>query len=143
MSDMNSVSLMGRLTADPELKTTQSGLSFCRFTVAADRYSKDDEDKTDFISCVAWRSTAEFICNYFLKGNKIALIGSIQTGSYTDKDGRKVYTTDVNTDKVFFCESKKESSSESNTKSSKARKARKEEPIDDEVFEEIADDLPF
>lgn len=143
MSDMNSVSLMGRLTADPELKTTQSGLSFCRFTVAADRYSKDGEDKTDFISCVAWRSTAEFICNYFLKGNKIALIGSIQTGSYTDKDGRKVYTTDVNTDKVFFCESKKESSSESNTKSSKARKARKEEPIDDEVFEEISDDLPF
>ena len=142
MSDMNSVSLMGRLTADPELKTTQSGLSFCRFTVAADRYSKDDEDKTDFISCVAWRSTAEFICNYFLKGNKIALIGSIKTGSYTDKDGRKVYTTDVNTDKVFFCESKKESSSESNTKSSKSRTPRKE-PIDDEVFEEIADDLPF
>ena len=143
MSDMNNVSLMGRLTADPELKTTQNGISYCRFTVAVNRYSKDGEDTADFISCVAWRSTAEFICNYFLKGNKIALIGSIQTGSYTDKDGRKVYTTDVNTDKVFFCESKKESSSESNTKSSKARKARKEEPIDDEVFEEIADDLPF
>ena len=143
MSDMNNVSLMGRLTADPELKTTQNGISYCRFTVAVNRYSKDGEDTADFISCVAWRSTAEFICNYFLKGNKIALIGSIQTGSYTDKDGRKVYTTDVNTDKVFFCESKKESSSESNTKSSKARKARKEEPIDDEVFEEISDDLPF
>lgn len=143
MSDMNNVSLMGRLTADPELKTTQNGISYCRFTVAVNRYSKDGEDTADFISCVAWRSTAEFICNYFLKGNKIALIGSIQTGSYTDKDGRKVYTTDVNTDKAFFCESKKESSSESNTKSSKARKARKEEPIDDEVFEEIADDLPF
>jgi single-strand DNA-binding protein len=142
MSDMNSVSLMGRLTADPELKTTQNGISYCRFTLAANRYSKDGEDTADFISCVAWRSTAEFICNYFLKGNKIALIGSIQTGSYTDKDGRKVYTTDVNTDKVFFCESKKESSSESNTKSSKSRTPRKE-PIDDEVFEEIADDLPF
>lgn len=143
MSDMNSVSLMGRLTADPELKATQNGISYCRFTVAVNRYSKDGEDTADFISCVAWRSTAEFICNYFLKGNKIALIGSIQTGSYTDKDGRKVYTTDVNTDKVFFCESKKEGSSENNTKSGKARKARKEEPIDDEVFEEIADDLPF
>ena len=142
MSDMNNVSLMGRLTADPELKTTQNGISYCRFTVAVNRYSKDGEDTADFISCVAWRSTAEFICNYFLKGNKIALIGSIQTGSYTDKDGRKVYTTDVNTDKVFFCESKKESSSESNTKSSKSRTPRKE-PIDDEVFEEIADDLPF
>lgn len=143
MSDMNSVSLMGRLTADPELKTTQNGISYCRFTVAVNRYSKDGEDTADFISCVAWRSTAEFICNYFLKGNKIALIGSIQTGSYTDKDGRKVYTTDVNTDKVFFCESKKDGNSENNTKSGKARKARKEEPIDDEVFEEISDDLPF
>ena len=143
MSDMNNVSLMGRLTADPELKTTQNGISYCRFTVAVNRYSKDGEDTADFISCVAWRSTAEFICNYFLKGNKIALIGSIQTGSYTDKDGRKVYTTDVNTDKIFFCESKKDGNSENNTKSGKARKARKEEPIDDEVFEEISDDLPF
>ena len=140
---MNNVSLMGRLTADPELKTTQNGISYCRFTVAVNRYSKDGEDTADFISCVAWRSTAEFICNYFLKGNKIALIGSIQTGSYTDKDGRKVYTTDVNTDKIFFCESKKDGNSENNTKSGKARKARKEEPIDDEVFEEISDDLPF
>ena len=143
MSDMNSVSLMGRLTADPELKTTQNGISYCRFTVAVNRYSKDGEDTADFISCVAWRSTAEFICNYFLKGNKIALIGSIQTGSYTDKDGRTVYTTDVLVDKVEFCESKKDGNSENNTKSGKARKARKEEPIDDEVFEEISDDLPF
>lgn len=143
MSDMNNVSLMGRLTADPELKTTQNGISYCRFTVAVNRYSKDGEDTADFISCVAWRSTAEFICNYFLKGNKIALIGSIQTGSYTDKDGRKVYTTDVNTDKVFFCESKKDGDNNTAAKSSKQRKPRKEEPIDDEVFEEIADDLPF
>ena len=143
MSDMNSVSLMGRLTADPELKTTQNGISYCRFTVAVNRYSKDGEDTADFISCIVWRSTAEFICNYFLKGSKIALIGSIQTGSYTDKDGRKVYTTDVNTDKVFFCESKKDGDNNTAAKSSKQRKPRKEEPIDDEVFEEIADDLPF
>lgn len=143
MSDMNFVSLMGRLTADPELKTTQNGISYCRFTVAVNRYSKDGEDTADFISCVAWRSTAESICNYFLKGSKIALIGSIQTGSYTDKDGRKVYTTDVNTDKAFFCESKKDGDNNTAAKSSKQRKPRKEEPIDDEVFEEIADDLPF
>ncbi len=116
MSDMNSVSLMGRLTADPELKTTQNGISYCRFTVAVNRYSKDGE---------------------------IALIGSIQTGSYTDKDGRKVYTTDVNTDKVFFCESKKDGDNNTAAKSSKQRKPRKEGPIDDEAFEEIADDLPF
>lgn len=140
---MNNVSLMGRLTADPELKTTQNGISYCRFTVAVDRYSKDGEDKTDFINCVAWRKTAEFIDNYFSKGQRIALTGSIQTGSYTDKDGRKVYTTDVNTDKVFFCESKKDGDNNTAAKSSKQRKPRKEEPIDDEVFEEIADDLPF
>lgn len=143
MSDMNSVSLMGRLTADPELKTIQNGISYCRFTVAVNRYSKDGEDTADFISCIAWRSTAEFICNYFLKGSKIALIGSIRTGSYTDKDGRKVYTTDVNTDKVFFCESKKDGDNNTAAKSSKQRKPRKEEPIDDEAFEEISDDLPF
>lgn len=143
MSDMNSVALMGRLTADPELKTTQNGISYCRFTIAVNRYSKDGEDTADFISCVAWRSTAEFICKYFLKGNKIALSGSIQTGSYTDKDGRKVYTTDVNTDKVFFCESKKDGDNNTAAKSSKQRKPRKEEPIDDEVLEEISDDLPF
>ena len=143
MSDMNSVSLMGRLIADPELKTTQNGISYCRFTIAVNRYSKDGEDTADFISCVAWRSTAEFICKYFLKGNKIALSGSIQTGSYTDKDGRKVYTTDVNTDKVFFCESKKDGDNNTAAKSSKQRKPRKEEPVDEEVLEEISDDLPF
>ena len=140
---MNTVILMGRLTKDTELKATNSGLSVCRFTVAVDRYSKDGEDKTDFINCVAWRKTAEFIDNYFSKGQRIALTGSIQTGSYTDKDGRTVYTTDVLVDKVEFCESKKDGNSENNTKSGKARKARKEEPIDDEVFEEISDDLPF
>ena len=103
---MNNVSLIGRLTKDPELKTTQSGLSVCRFTVAVDRpYSKD---QTDFINCVAWKKTAEFINNYFCKGQRIALTGSIQTGSYTDKDGKTVYTTDINVNNVEFCESKKQ-----------------------------------
>lgn len=109
---MNSVSLVGRLTKDPELKTTQSGLSVCRFTVAVDRpYSKD---QTDFINCIAWRKTAEFITSYFSKGQRIALTGSIQTGSYTDKDGKTVYTTDINVNNVEFCESRKKSDSDSN-----------------------------
>lgn len=104
---MNNVSLIGRLTKDPDLKTTQSGLSVCRFTVAVDRpYSK--EKQTDFINCLAWRQTADFICKYFTKGQRIALIGSIQTGSY-EKDGSKVYTTEVNVSNVEFCESKKQS----------------------------------
>lgn len=134
---MNNVSLMGRLTADPELKTTQNGISYCRFTVAVNRYSKDGEDTADFISCVAWRSTAEFICNYFLKGNKIALIGSIQTGSYTDKDGRTVYTTDVLVDKVEFCESKK--NSDSAPAPTRARKPKETE----DIAHDISEDLPF
>ena len=109
---MNNVSLIGQLTKDPELKTTQSGLPVCRFTVAVDRtYSKD---QTDFINCIAWRKTAEFISSYFSKGQRIALTGSIQTGSYTDKDGKTVYTTDINVGNVEFCESKKKNNDSNN-----------------------------
>ncbi len=100
---MNSVVLMGRLTADPELRTTNSGLNYCRFTVAVDRYSKGKEKKTDCVNCVAWRQTAEFVERYFSKGKMIAVQGSIQTGSFTNKDGAKAYTTDVLVDKVHFC----------------------------------------
>ena len=134
---MNNVILMGRLTKDPELKTTQSGLSFCRFTVAVDRYSKDGEDKTDFISCVAWRSTADFIDKYFSKGQRILLSGSIQTGSYTDKDGRTVYTTDVLVDKAEFCESKK--NGDSAPAPTRARKPKETE----DIAPDISEDLPF
>lgn len=134
---MNNVILMGRLTKDPELKTTQSGLSFCRFTVAVDRYSKDGEDKTNFISCVAWRNTAEFIDKYFSKGQRILLSGSIQTGSYTDKDGRTVYTTDVLVDKAEFCENKK--NSDSAPAPTRARKPKETE----DIAPDISEDLPF
>ena len=133
---MNTVILIGRLTKDPELKTTQSGLSLCRFTVAVDRYSKDGEDKTDFINCVAWRKTAEFIDNYFSKGQRIALTGSIQTGSY-EKDGRTVYTTDVLVDKAEFCESKK--NSDSAPAPTRARKPKETE----DIAPDISEDLPF
>lgn len=105
---MNSVILMGRITADPELKTTNSGTDYCRFTVAVDRYSKSEDKKTDFINCVAWKQTAEFISKWFAKGKMIAVQGSIQTGSYTNKDGGKVYTTDILVDKVHFCGDKNE-----------------------------------
>ena len=133
---MNTVILIGRLTKDPELKTTQSGLSLCRFTVAVDRYSKDGEDKTDFINCVAWRNTADFIDKYFSKGQRIALTGSIQTGSY-EKDGRTVYTTDVLVDKAEFCESKKNSDSAPAT-----TRARKPKEMED-IAPDISEDLPF
>lgn len=111
---MNNVSIVGRLTADPELKTTQSGISYTRFTVAVDRqYSKDKE--TDFLDCTAWRGTAEFISKYFFKGQRIGLTGRIQTGSYTDKDGNKRKTWEIVVDNCEFVERKQESYSGSNT----------------------------
>lgn len=105
---MNNVSLIGRLTADPELKHTQSGTAFTRFSIAVDRnFVKQGEEKqADFINIVAWQQRAEFICRYFSKGNRIAITGQIRTGSYTDKDGNKRYTFEVQADNVEFCESK-------------------------------------
>lgn len=104
---MNNVSLIGRLTADPELKHTQSGTACTRFSVAVDRRVKQGEEKqTDFITVVAWQQRAEFICKYFSKGQKIALTGSIRTGSYTDRDGNKRNTFEVWAENVEFCETK-------------------------------------
>lgn len=98
---MNKVILMGRITAVPELKKTQAGTSVLKFTIAVDRYAKD-ERQTDFISCVAFASTADFITRYFDKGRMIAIEGNIKTGSYEDKNGEKRYTTDIFIDKAHF-----------------------------------------
>lgn len=108
---LNVVILMGRLTAEPELKHTQSGLAFVRFSVAVDRGFKNNngEQQTDFISCVSWDKQAEFIEKYFHKGDMIAIEGSIKTGSYTDQNGQKRYTTDVSVNRVSFTGSKRES----------------------------------
>lgn len=99
----NRVILMGRLTKDPELKTTQSGISMCRFSVAVDRYSKGDEKKADFIDCIAWRQTAEFITKYFTKGRMIHVEGDIQNNNYTDNNGVKHYQNIINAQNVAFC----------------------------------------
>ena len=105
---MNCVQLVGRLTSTPELKQTQSGISTTRFTVAVDRrYQKSGEEKrADFINCVAWRQTAEFICKYFTKGQRIGLEGKITTDKYQDKDGNMRFITDVDVNNVEFVESK-------------------------------------
>ncbi len=104
---MNNVQLIGRLTVDPELKHTQSGTACTRFNIAVDRRVKQGEEKqADFITVVAWQQRAEFICKYFSKGQKIALTGSIKTGSYTDRDGNKRNTFEVWAENVEFCESK-------------------------------------
>ena len=106
---INTVILMGRLTADPEIKTTSSGISFCKFTVAVDRNFADKttgERQADFISCVAWRQTAEFINKYFSKGKMIIVEGTLQNNNYTDSNGVKHYSYNVVADSVSFGESK-------------------------------------
>ena len=108
---LNSVCLMGRLVADPELRQTPSGVSVCSFRIAVDRtyQPKGQEKQTDFINIVTWRSTAEFVSRYFRKGQLVAVQGSIQTGQYTDRDGNKRTAFDVVADNVFFAEKKAES----------------------------------
>lgn len=110
---MNKAIISGRLTRDPELKTTQNQVEVCSFTVAVDRKfkNKDGERGTDFIPCVAWRSTAEFISRYFSKGSRIELCGSIQTRTYDDNDGKRVYVTEIAVDEVGFGDSKNQSAS--------------------------------
>lgn len=104
---MNSVQLIGRLTKDPEVRYTDGGASIARFSIAVDRrFKQESGESADFINCVAFGKTAEFIEKYFTKGKKIALTGRIQTGNYTNKDGQKVYTTDVVVETTEFVESK-------------------------------------
>ena len=110
---MNKAILTGRLTADPELRQTQSGISSCRFTVAVNRKFKDKTTgsyEADFITYIAWRQTAEFVSRYFSKGSMIAVEGSLRTGSYTDRNHSDVthYTTDLVVDNAEFCGGKRE-----------------------------------
>lgn len=109
MAAINEVTLLGRLTKDPEVRKTTSGISHCRFTIACDRRKtkEDQEPGADFISCIAWRQNADYISNYGTKGALVAVQGAIQTGSYTDREGRKIFTTDVLAGRVQLVESKR------------------------------------
>ena len=106
---MNHVTLIGRLTADPELRKTQSNKSVTSYRLAVDRrFKQEGQPEADFLSCVAWGNQAEFASKYLHKGMKIAIEGRIQTRSYDDKDtGKKVYMTDIIVENHEFCESKK------------------------------------
>lgn len=108
---MNRVMLIGRLTAKPELRYTNSNVPFARFTLAVNRTfsGANGQRETDFIGIVIWRKQAENVCNYLDKGSLVSVEGRIQTGSYDDKDGNKRYTTDVVADSVQFLESKNQS----------------------------------
>lgn len=147
---LNRVVLVGRLTKDPELTKTQSGLSVTRFTVAVNRkFSKNDE--ADFISCVAWRQTADFLSQYAKKGNIVAIEGRITTGSYDDSTtGKKVYTTDVTVDNAQLVGSRNQSDSTQSYQSSNTSgyQADVETKSDDDfetgpLLDISSDDLPF
>lgn len=106
---MNKVIIMGRLTRDPEIRVSQGSepISIARYTLAVDRRgSKKEEQAADFISCVAFRGSAEFAEKYFHQGQRVLVSGRLQTGSYTNKDGQKVYTTDVIVEEQEFADSK-------------------------------------
>lgn len=104
MSANNGVHILGRLTADPELKTTASGISVCAFSVAVQRsyVKKGEERQADFIDCAAWRNTAEFICRYFSKGDLIGAEGELQSRMYEDKNGNRRKALEVNVTSVCF-----------------------------------------
>ena len=107
--NLNKVIIGGRLTAEPELKTTQSGISVCSFSVAVNRRVKPgEEQKSDFFNVVAWRTTADFVARYFHKGSSICIVGALQNSTWTDQDGQKHYRTDIVADEVMFVDSKGE-----------------------------------
>lgn len=138
---MNIVGIMGRLTYEPELKKTPSGVSVIRFTVAVDRsyQPSGQERQADFIDCVAWRQTAEFISRYFHKGSMIAVEGTIQTSNFTDKNGKQRKQVEVLANNVSFCGSKTEQGN------SVTQQSNPNLNVNNDDFEEIIDDddMPF
>ncbi len=145
---VNCAVIMGRLVADPELRTTGSGISVTSFTVAIDRrYARTGEERqTDFIDVIAWRQNAEFISKYFRKGSMIAIQGSIQTRTYEDKSGNKRKAVEIVVDNASFCGSKNETGTASRADSfaPMAQPAPSYSTADEGDFKEIPeDDLPF
>lgn len=139
---LNHISLMGRLTRDPELRRTQNGTAVASFTLAVDRDYKDKtsgERGTDFIDCVAWRQAGEFVSKYFTKGRMAVVEGRLQVRDWTDKDGNKRRSHEVIVDNVYFGDSKKAESSEGNADE------RNLPPAPQQEYSEADDDgdLPF
>lgn len=136
---LNHIDLMGRLVADPELKTTQNGIAVTSFRIAVDRnYTPQGQEKqADFIPCVAWRQTAEFISRYFSKGRMIALEGSLQSRNYEDEQGQKRTAYEVIVDHAYFADSKQDAEKQ------KAPGVGSFPPVDVEASAEDDGDLPF
>lgn len=124
---LNKITLMGRNTRDPELRYTTQNVPVTTFTLAVDRdYQPGGNKQTDFINCVAWRKTAEFVNEYFHKGDMMAVSGSLQTREYTDRDGNKRKVFEVVAENVYFCERKKNDA-----------------PAPSTTFEDLDDDEPL
>ena len=136
--NLNKVILGGRISQDLELKQTPSGVYALTFSIAVNRKTgKEQEQQADFITCVAWRNTAEFISRYFKKGNSICVVGEIQTRSWTDGNGNKRYATEVIVSEAYFVDGKGEQAQEKQAPVFKTPEAPKFEEISDN------DDLPF
>lgn len=149
---MNRVILVGNLAADPEMRTTQSGVNCASFRVAVQRRFANAQGvrEADFINCVAWRQTADFIHKYFIKGNKIGLVGSLQTRSYEAQDGSKRFVTEVLVGEVEFVSPKAEAQNHGQSTGSQgyAQQSSPQRPeqmrMDTSGFTEVDDDeLPF
>ena len=136
---INSVILMGRLTAEPEIKSTQNGIEVCNFSLAVDKnyQNKDGEKKANFIDCTAWRQTAVFINKYFHKGSMIAIVGELSTDKYTDKDGNSRKKTEVVVNTASFCGSKSDTDASYNSSVNINAEVETAQEIPSE------DDLPF
>lgn len=143
---INVAVLMGRLTADPDVKLTNSGITVANFTLAVERaYVKAGEERqTDFIDVVAWRQTADFISRYFSKGNMIAIQGAIQTRNYTDKEGNKRKAFEILAEKASFCGENKNAVTDTTKEEKHKNVANKaKETQMEETNTEYMEDLPF
>lgn len=148
---INRVVLTGRLTKDVDLKSTRSGVSVASFTLAVDRRYTDSQGNrgADFISCVAWRKAAENMSKYFHKGSLVGIDGSLQTRTYDDKDGKRVYVTEVVVSDFSFLEPKKGSNKQSNYNQSYSSQKSKNQQTEDpfqgqkDSIDITDDDLPF
>lgn len=139
---LNRVIMMGRLTAEPECKNTQSGTQMVRFTIAVDRdfADKNGNRQADFFGVLAWKGTADFVSKYFHKGQMIAVQGRLQTDTYVDKEGITRKSCDIVADQVYFAEGKRDNS---NRQSNKNVNVEYEYHQPAETFVQVSDDLPF
>lgn len=149
---LNKIILSGRLVRDPEMRTTQSGKSIASFTLAVDRdfAPQGQKKETDFINCTAWNGTADFMSRYFSKGSMATVCGSLQIQNYTDRDGNKRSTPNVNVENVYFAGEKraeKSDSGENSRSAAKGKGAYSSKPAAKQTFEEMEDgndeELPF